>query len=457
MMELERPKLRFLGAAGTVTGSRYLLEHAGARILVDCGLFQGFKTLRERNRKAFPVAPGSIDAVVLTHAHLDHSGYIPALVRDGFSGPVYCTGGTRDLCGLLLPDSGHLLEEEASYAARKGYSHHARPLPLYTEDDARACLRRFRSVEFDTDILLPGKLSARFLPAGHILGAAQVTIEAAGRRVHFTGDLGRPHDPLMHPPAPRPTSHVLVCESTYGDRVHPSIDGDAELEEVVRRVAARGGVMVVPAFAVGRAQTLMLQLSRLRHAGRIPQVPVYLNSPMAVDATEIYRRHAGAHRIDADECQRMFGIATFVNSIEQSKALNRQRGPMIIISASGMLAGGRVLHHVEAFGADPRNAIVLSGYQAGGTRGAALVRGKRTLRMFGRDVPIGAEVVQLQGMSGHADSDEIVDWLRAGGQPPSMTYLTHGEPEAADALRARLKRELGWAAHVPEHDEEVLV
>lgn len=449
------PTLRFLGATGTVTGSRYLVEQAGTRILVDCGLFQGYKTLRERNRRAFPVPPGTIDAVILTHAHLDHSGYLPALVRDGFAGPVFCTSGTRELCGLLLPDSGHLLEEEARYAAMKGFSRHERPLPLYTEADARACLRQLHAVDFDVDVVLPGGLVARFLPAGHILGAAQATIAAGGRRVHFTGDLGRPCDVLMKPPAPRPDCDVLVCESTYGNRVHPPVDADNELADIVRRVAGRGGVMVVPAFAVGRAQTLMLQLSRLQHAGRIPALPVYLNSPMAVDATAIYRRHAGSHRADADECRRMFQIATCINSVEQSKALNRRHGPMIIISASGMMTGGRVLHHVEAFGRDHRNAIVLSGYQAGGTRGAALVSGQRTLRMFGRDVPIAAEVIQLESLSAHADATEIIEWLQAGGKPPGMTYLTHGEPDAADALRARVKRELGWNVRVPEHGEQV--
>lgn len=457
MSEAARPTLRFLGATGTVTGSRYLVQHAGARILVDCGLFQGYKTLRERNRKPFPVPPESIDAVLLTHAHLDHSGYLPALVRDGFEGPIHCTSGTRELCGLLLPDSGRLLEEEARYAALKGYARHERPLPLYTEEDARACLRRLRPVEFDTDLVLPGGVVARFIPAGHILGAAQITVRAGGRRVHFSGDLGRPNDALMKPPAPRPACDVLVCESTYGNRTHPPVDADAELADVVRRVAGRGGVMVVPAFAVGRAQLLMLQLSRLRHAGRIPPVPVYLNSPMAANATEIYRRHSASHRIDADECRRMFELATFVNSVEQSKAINRHRGPMILISASGMMTGGRVLHHVEAFGPDPRNAIVLSGYQAGGTRGATLASGQRTLRMFGRDVEIRAEVVQLESLSAHADAVEILAWMRAGGDAPGMTYLTHGEPDAADALRARIKHETGWAARVPEHDEEVLI
>lgn len=448
-------KISFLGAADTVTGSRHLIEIDGQTILLDCGLFQGYKVLRERNRKPFPVDPASIDAVLLTHAHLDHSGFLPRLVREGFRGPVHCTAATRDLCGLLLPDSGRLLEEEAQFAALKGYSRHARPEPLYTEADARAALKRLRAVDFETDVALPGGLHARWRPAGHILGAAQVTLTAQGRRLHFSGDLGRPDDALMPAPAPPPACDLLVCESTYGDRLHPHVDAEAELAEVVRRVAGRGGVMVVPTFAVGRAQELMLHLARLRQRDAIPDVPVHLDSPMAVDATELYRRHLGEHRLDADECRRMFAVASFVNSVEQSKALDRQHGPRIILSASGMLTGGRVLHHVAAFGGDHRNAIVLSGYQAGGTRGARLVAGERSLRMFGRDVDIDAEVVQLRSFSAHADADEILAWLGRAPSAPAATYVTHGEPDAADALRRRIARELRWNVRVPDHGEDV--
>jgi len=449
------PTLRFLGATGTVTGSRYLLEHAGTRILVDCGLFQGYKVLRERNRRPFPVPADTIDAVVLTHAHLDHSGYLPRLVREGFRGEVYCTRATRDLCGLLLPDSGRLLEEEARFAAMRGYSRHAEPEPLYTEADARAALRRLQPVAFETALPLPGGASVRFHAAGHILGAAQLDIDIGGRRVHFTGDLGRPTDALLPPPAPLSPCDVLICESTYGDRVHPPHDPQAELRDVVRRVAARGGVMVVPAFAVGRAQELLLHLARLRARGEIPELPTFLNSPMAAGATALYRAHIGEHRLSLQECHDAFDAVTIVESVDASKALNRRHGPMIIVSASGMLTGGRVLHHVAAFGSDPRNAIVLSGYQAGGTRGAALRDGRRTLRMFGRDVPIAAEVVQLESLSAHADADEILAWLKAQPLAPAMTYVTHGEPTAADTLRARIRHELGWNARVPDHEEEV--
>ncbi|MFC4727903.1 MBL fold metallo-hydrolase RNA specificity domain-containing protein [Coralloluteibacterium thermophilus] len=449
------PTLRFLGAADTVTGSRYLVEAGGRRILVDCGLFQGYKKLRERNRADFPVDPASIDCVLLTHAHLDHSGYIPALVRDGFRGEVLCTPATRDLCELLLPDSGHLLEEEARYALRKGYSKHATPIPLYTEEDARASLRHIRTRPFDAAFEVGPGIRARFLHAGHILGAAQIHLEVQGIRLHFSGDLGRPHDPLMRAPAPLPACDVLVCESTYGNRVHPAMDPEQELAPVIRRVAARGGTIVVPAFAVGRAQALMLDIARLRQKGEIPPLPVFLNSPMAIDATELYRRHHDEHCVPETECSGMYGIATLVRTVEESIALNRRRGPMIILSASGMATGGRVLHHIAAFAPEPHNAILLSGYQAAGTRGAALAGGATSLRMFGREVPIRAEVVQLQSLSGHADAAELVAWMGAQRDAPAITYLTHGEPDAADALRLRVRHTLDRACRVPEHMERV--
>lgn len=449
------PTLQFLGAAGTVTGSRYLVEANGRRVLVDCGLFQGYKQLRDRNWAPFPVDPTSIDALVLTHAHLDHSGYVPALVKQGFRGRIHCTNATVALCGLLLPDSGHLLEEAAQYAARKGFSKHKEPLPLYTERDARQSLRQLQGHAYELDIEVAPGIQARFHPAGHILGAAHISLDVQGRRLHFSGDLGRQHESLMNPPSSLPGCDVLVCESTYGNRSHVNVDQEAELGPIVRRVAARGGVIVIPAFAVGRAQALMLHLARLQQRGEIPSLPVYLDSPMAVNATRHYHAHHDEHHVSNEDCQRMYELATFVNSVDESKALDRRRVPMIIISASGMATGGRVLHHIEAFGSDYRNAILLSGYQAGGTRGAALAAGVRTLRMFGRDVPIRAEVVQLQGFSGHADATELLDWMRTAPSAPHMVYVTHGEPDAADTLRISIQRELGWQARVPEHLERV--
>ncbi len=447
--------LQFLGAANTVTGSRYLLEIDKRRVLIDCGMFQGYKYLRERNWAAFPVDPATIEMVLLTHAHIDHSGYLPALVKQGFKGKVYCTAASRELCAILLPDSGYLLEEQARYARKKGYSKHANPEPLYTRDDAEACLKYFRAHGFEKPLKIMPGVSARFLRAGHILGAAQISLDIHGRTLHFSGDMGRPNDPLMKPPVPLVQADVLVCESTYGDRVHPEIDTQAELAPIISRVAARGGVVVIPAFAVGRAQILMLQIARLQAQGLIPKVPVYLNSPMAIDATEIYRQHHDEHNISEADCRLMTGLATMVHSAEESKTLNMRSGPMIIISASGMATGGRVLHHIEAFGPDPRNAIVLAGYQAGGTRGALLAGGAKSVRMFGREVPINAEVLTLQSFSSHADSNELIAWMRTAQKPPGMTYITHGEPDAADILRGRVKRELGWTCRVPEQLEQV--
>lgn len=454
MTRYARPGLRFLGAAGSVTGSRYLIEIGTRRILIDCGLFQGFKTLRERNRKSFPVRRSGIDTVLLTHAHLDHSGYLPVLIRAGYAGRVLCTPATAELCGLILPDSGHLQEEEAHFSASRGFSKHQNPTPLYTLKDAKRALDRFKSVDFGRRIDLRDGISATFIPAGHLLGAAQIRIELRGTVIHFSGDLGQDRDPLTRPPAPFGGADVLVCESTYGNHSHPDIDPEAELAPVLRRTFARGGTVLIPSFAVGRAQGLMYHVARLMARDEIPRVPVYLNSPMAIDATEIYHRHHEEHHISREDCVAMFRIAERVNSIEESKALNTRRGPMIIFSASGMLTGGRILHHLVSFGGDQRNTILLSGFQAGGTRGAALVAGLRKLRMFGREFPIKAEVVQLHTFSGHADADEILRWMSAGSAP-RITYLTHGEQTAADTLRQRVAHELGRAARVPDHLETV--
>ncbi|WP_104061318.1 MBL fold metallo-hydrolase RNA specificity domain-containing protein [Arthrobacter sp. 4R501] len=448
-------RLRFFGATDTVTGSRYLLESGGTRILIDCGLFQGYKRIRDRNRTPFPVPPASIDAVLLTHAHLDHTGYVPALVRDGFTGPVYATHGTSELCKLLLPDSGHLQEEEARYAEYRGSSVHSPALPLYTAADAVKSLNSFRPQDFDAPLELGDGIEATFLPAGHILGAAQIHLSAEGHSIHFTGDLGRADDPLMFAPRDLESVDVLVTESTYGNRTHPAEHPEDLLGDVVRRVAKRNGVILIAAFAVGRAETLLLHLSRLRHKGLIPDIPVYLNSPMAIDASYMYRKHREEHRLRANEFEEMYKLATMTRTADDSKLLNLRGGPMIIISASGMLTGGRILHHIEAYGPDPKNALILSGYQAGGTRGAALTAGNHDLRIYGQDVRIRAEVIPIEGFSAHADADGIIRWMRTALQAPRMTYITHGEPEASDALRARIKREMGWSARVPEYLESI--
>ena len=447
--------LQFLGAADTVTGSKYLIDTPTSRVLVDCGLFQGFKVLRERNRADFAVPPESIDAVVLTHAHLDHSGYLPALVRDGFRGPVYATSGTTELCGVMLPDSAHLLEEEARHAARGGWSSHRTPRPLYTAQDAARSLERFTRLDFDTPRRVADGLDLTLVPAGHILGAAGARLTIDGRVVHFTGDLGRAVDPLMRAPKSLEPASVLVTESTYGDRRHSQVDPETQLGDLTRRVALRNGVIMIPAFAVGRTETILLHLSRLQERGELPDIPIYLNSPMAIDVTEIYARHPDEHCLARDEIERMYRLARLVRTVDDSKLLNLRGGPMIIISASGMLAGGRILHHLVAYGGDPRNAIVLTGYQAGGTRGAALRDGATSVRIFGADVPIRAEVVSIETMSAHADADELLAWMGAVAVPPEMVYVTHGEPTASDALRARIKRELHWNVRVPEYLERV--
>ncbi|WP_309261126.1 MBL fold metallo-hydrolase [Lysobacter arvi] len=448
-------QLTFLGANATVTGSRYLLETGRSRVLVDCGLFQGYKPLRLRNWAPFPVAPESIDAIVLTHAHLDHSGYIPRLVRSGFRGSVWCTPATRSLCRILLADSGRLLEEEAEYANRKGTSKHHPALPLYSEADAIACLKRFRTVDFDESFEPVPDMRVRFRRQGHILGAAAVTAEAEGRRIVFSGDVGRYGDPLMPPPTAPDDADWIVVESTYGNRRHPAVDAGGELASALRPVLERGGVAIVPAFAVGRAQLLLHLLTQLQAERRIPDVPIYLNSPMATDVSALYADYPDGHRLTRTQLDAMARNTRVVNSVEESKALNRRKGPMVIVSASGMATGGRVLHHLVAFAGDPRNAILLSGFQAGGTRGARLVAGDKTIRIFGQDIAVKADVIQLESASAHADADELVHWLRSARRTPETVFITHGEPEAAEALRTRVERELHWHAQAPEYRDTV--
>ncbi len=441
-------KLTFLGAAGTVTGSKYLIEPPGRRLLVDCGLFQGYKNLRLLNWQRLPFDPASLDAVILTHAHLDHSGSLPLLVRNGFRGAIHATPATIALCGLLLPDSGHLQEEDANFANRHKSSRHDPALPLYTEEDARAALRQLRPLEFDHAIELAG-LKLRLRPAGHILGAASVELHSMRGSLLLSGDIGRPDDLLMRPPAPIETADTLVVESTYGDRSHGNEDNATLLADVVARTAARGGKVVIPAFAVGRTQGLLYQIHQLKQASRIPDLPVFLDSPMAIDSTDIYRRYRSEHRLSVQECSGMSHVARFCRTVEQSRELSSLAYPAIIISASGMATGGRILHHLGNFGPDHRASIVLAGFQAGGTRGARLAAGERELRIFGEDVRINAEVVTLSGMSAHADASQLIDWMRSLKKAPRHVYVTHGEPAAADALRCRIERELHWHASVP--------
>jgi metallo-beta-lactamase family protein len=447
-------KIQFLGATGTVTGSKYRVSAGGSEILLDCGLFQGFKQLRLRNWAPPPFDPAHIDAVVLTHAHIDHSGYLPLLVKRGFSGRIYCTEATYELCRILLPDAAHLQEEQAAHANRHGYSKHSPALPLYTRRDADAALRRFTPVPWRRAWEAAPGIDVQCLPAGHILGAAIVRVSAGAKSVAFSGDLGRSDDPIMRAPADVGHADALVLESTYGDRLHDRGDPEAAIARIVAETAARGGVVVVPAFAVGRAQALLLHLFRLKAAGAIARsLPIYLDSPMASDVTALYVRFRGEHRLAARDCEAMARSAKHVRTPEESAQLDQSSWPMVIIAGSGMASGGRVLHHLKRFAPDPRNTILFGGFQAGGTRGADLVRGASEIKIHGAYVPVRAQVHNLESLSAHADYAEILDWLSHFERAPGRIFITHGEPEAAEALRKRIAQRFGWACEVPDYLE----
>ena len=444
--------ITFLGGTGTVTGSKYLIRHKDECLLVDCGLFQGYKQLRLRNRTPLSVAPDQINAVLLTHAHLDHSGYLPLLVKEGFSGHIFATPGTRDLCRILLPDSGHIQEEDAAFANRHGFSKHAPALPLYTRQDALDCLPLIKSVEFGTTFQpIPG-WRVTFSSAGHIMGAASVLLEVAGRRILFSGDLGRPDDLVMNPPDKAPAADTVLIESTYGDREHPHDDVLAELGPALNKVAKRGGVAVMPVFAVGRAQAILHAIHLLKLRGEIPaSLPIFLDSPMAVHTTHLFQHHPDDTRLTSKDIHALTHAATMVNSTDESRALANRHGPMVILSASGMATGGRVLHHLAQYASNHRNMIILTGFQAPGTRGDTLARGAKSVRIHGRDIPVSAEVVQLQSASAHADGSQLLAWLLTLPHAPDQVYVVHGEPGASDTLRQRISHELGWRAMVPEH------
>ncbi len=449
-----RMRVTFLGGVGTVTGSKYLVQIANRRLLVDCGLFQGFKQLRLQNWEPLPIDPKTIDMVVLTHAHLDHSGYLPLLVRNGLTGPVLCTAATRDLCGILLPDSGHLEERDAEFANRHGISKHRPALPLYTEADGRAALQRLKPIDYGRPHNLRDGATLTFLYAGHILGAAIVRLSYQGTTIVFSGDLGRPNDSVMREPATISDADYLVIESTYGNRKHDSRHPQDVLADVIVRTAGRGGTVLIPAFAVGRAQTLLYHLHRLKSARRIPDLPVFLDSPMAIDAGDIFHEHRRDHRLTVAECHEVCSVAHNTRSVEESKAIDRNHVPAIVISASGMATGGRVLHHLKVFAPDSRNTVLFTGFQAGGTRGAAMVSGAPQVKIHGGYVPVRAEVVNLDMLSAHADADEIMQWLKKFDRPPRTTFVTHGEPAASDALRRRIEEELSWSCRVPAYRDE---
>ena len=450
-------QITFWGAAETVTGSRFIVETDRARVLVDCGLFQGIKRLRQLNWEKFPVDPASLDAVVLTHAHVDHTGYLPALVRDGFGGRIWCTHSTTALAGILLPDTAHLQEEDARYANKHRSTRHDPALPLFTGEDAARALEHLHPHDFDHPFEPAPGLTGHFSRAGHILGASSVHLKDGTSSVLFSGDLGRDDDQIMMPPSAPPAADHIVVESTYGNRTHPDEDPADVLAEVITRTAKRGGTVLIPVFAVGRAQLLTHLITTLRSEGRIPDVPVFLNSPMAVDATRIFMAAPEDHRLSQDQLSAMSRTVKLVRTVQESMDLTTRIGPMVVLSASGMLTGGRVLHHLMQLGRDHRNTIVLAGFQAAGTRGDQLYRGARSLRIFGQTIPIRADVVSLERMSAHADADGLMAWLASIPSAPSMVSVVHGEASAADTLRQRISAELGWEAWVPMAGETVEV
>lgn len=446
--------LTSLGGAGTVTGSKHLLTCGDTRLLIDCGLFQGLKNLRELNWQRLPINPGDIDAVVLTHAHLDHCGYLPRLVLDGFSGRIHCSNATRDVAELILRDSAFLQEKDAELANRKGFSKHSPALPLYRVADIDRTMALFKPAALHEEVTLPGDGRLLLRRAGHILGASTAQIDIGGRRILFSGDLGRYDDPVMHDPESVPEADYVVIESTYGNRHHDTTDPLDALEEVIKRTVQRGGTVVIPAFAVGRAQSLIHSLWQLRRSGRLHNLPVYLDSPMATSASELLQRYPKDHRLGRQDCEAACESVTYVRDVEESKALSANRYPKVIISASGMATGGRVLHHIAAFGPDHRNTLLFSGYQAAGTRGRKLLEGARETKIYGQWLPINAEIAELPMMSAHADSDELMRWLSGFQRAPRRVFVVHGEADASEALRERIQRELGWSVCVPLQGQE---
>ncbi|WP_250657363.1 MBL fold metallo-hydrolase RNA specificity domain-containing protein [Alkalimarinus coralli] len=447
-------KLKFLGGAGTVTGSKYLISHNQQRVLVDCGLFQGVKKLRLQNWKSFPIDPKTINAVVLTHAHIDHSGYIPALRKTGFKGPVYCTRGTYDLCRILLPDSGFLQEEDARYANKKKFSRHSPAMPLYTEKEAIESLKLFKPIHYHESIEVANGIKARFTPVGHILGSSAIQITAGGKTITFSGDVGRSEDLVMRSPEPLNETDYLVVESTYGNRKHDETDPFEFLKNVVNKTMERGGIVLFPSFAVGRTQTILYILQVLKERNEIPDVPVFLNSPMAITATEIYCNHHKEHRLSADECTKIDKGTHFVRTPEESIELNKRKYPSIIISASGMASGGRVLHHLKTLLPNHRNSVVFVGFQAPGTRGDAMVNGAQQVKIHGAYHPVRAEVSHLDSLSAHGDYGEILEWLEHSKIAPRQVFVTHGEPAASDSMRLKLEEQFGWRVEVPDAGDE---
>lgn len=451
--------LRFLGAAGTVTGSRFLLEIKGHSYLIDCGLFQGGRSEKALNWDAFPIPPERIEAVLLTHAHIDHVGYLPRLVRQGFRGPVYATEASQALLQIVLPDSAHLQEQDAAYANKSGYSRHKPALPLYTADDAEETLKLIQGVPFDRALALDG-ITITWRPAGHILGSAILEVEVANgngsRRVVFSGDLGRYESEVMRPPTSVTEADLLIIESTYGDRLHSDEPIQDVLAKALDHITQSEGVLLIPAFAVGRTQEVLYHIRQLQEKGRVPDLPVFIDSPMAVETSHIYCRFGDDHNLDVNllmdekECPLRCRDTRFVRDVEESKLLNERPGPAIIISASGMLNGGRILHHLKWRLSDPRNVVLIVGYQAAGTRGRLLLEGAKRIRIHGEEIPVRAHLMQAHALSAHADRDELLRWLGGFSHPPRHAYIVHGEPKSSQAFAEGIRERLEWDVRAPK-------
>lgn len=444
-------KITFLGATKTVTGSKYLITIDSKKVLVDCGLFQGYKELRLRNWGKLPIDPHEIDAVILTHAHIDHSGYLPLLVKNGFKGNIYCTRGTKDLCAILLPDSGYLQEEDARRANKYGYSKHTPALPLYTMEDGILALDQFVTLNFNESLKLFDTLSVKFLPAGHIIGSSLVYLEHRNKSILFTGDLGRPNHPIMKPPANITSADYLIVESTYGDRLHDRSNPLDQLAQVIQQTAARGGSVIIPAFAVGRTQDLLYYLYILKKENRIPNIPIFLDSPMAQDVSDLLSRYSGEFRFTKELANTICKIAKYTKTSEESKSIDQYNGPIIIISASGMAEGGRILHHLKAFLTDQRNTILFTGYQDAGTRGDRLLRGELEIKIHGAMIPVRAQIESINSMSAHADYQEMLGWLENFKHAPRKVFITHGDHNATQALKNKIEEKFNWTCVIPNY------
>ena len=447
-------KIKFLGAVGTVTGSKYLLRTKKANYLVDCGLFQGLKELRLCNWRKLFIEASDIDAIFLSHAHIDHTGFLPRLVALGFNGPIYCSEGTYELSKILLPDSGYLQEEEANYANKKGYSKHKPALPLYTREQALESLKYFEPIDFHVPVRVKGGAQVTFSRAGHILGASSVLVAAEGTSIVFSGDVGRLKDMIMYPPEPLPDADYLVLESTYGDRLHAGTDLEVNLANIINQVVKDNGTVVVPAFAVGRAQLILLVLERLFRAKKIPHLKVFLDSPMAINTTKLYCDFQKEHRLSLKNCEDMSNVAILTPTPEESKAINDVPGPKIVVSASGMASGGRVLHHLAQYISDPKNAIVLVGYQAAGTRGRALLDGAHEIKLFGQEYAVKAKIIYFTDLSAHADYQELIEWLKSSKIRNPKVFLTHGEDSAREHFRELLIDTFHWDVELPKYESE---